>query len=285
MPNSSGNLKYSTTINLSKYKADFNRSTNQQPRPQQQTLNRDNVELYQLSDNQIVKPKQIKLHPIKKEPKQLNELDEENDDDNLVVLDPKLRQIIKNLVKKCNDEYRTQQTIDKDLITQVEYKDYSLFLSRNGFNPFDNYPFTSPANKLQTISYESDVLNNQRLVQNPPPPRALSIARATNDKSKMVFSTPYTAAPPPNSYLSSSNNDYDFQDDQGNLYFINEIKNLDSNYVYNSSTKSYDFSKNVVRAVQSNLKKNPLEPGGERLYKLSFDKERSTNKNMVCIFF
>jgi hypothetical protein len=73
------------------------------------------------------------------------ENDSSNDLDNnteyfdyAIIRDAKLREAIRNLVNQSNYEIENDQITDKNTVTRVKYKDYSLFLSKNGINPFEN---------------------------------------------------------------------------------------------------------------------------------------------------
>jgi hypothetical protein len=79
----------------------------------------------------------------------------------------------------------------------------------------------------------------------------------------------------------STRADYDFKDDCGNVYLINEIRNLNPNDIYDCSTKSYVFSKNIVHCVQQEMQNNPLKCGAERHYKFTYHKTKVPNDETV----
>ena len=185
----------------------------------------------------------------------LNKLNKEYVDINepdspfVCIQDPKLREIVKKLVRAERD--RDNFNLDPNLVTQIDHKGYSLFFSRNGSNPFEmNYQSTKV---MSHKNIQTEISSNQiqeytpQLVQVKPAPQP-QIIQLTPMQNKNPTTVP----------LDPNKSNVNYVDNTGNKYVIADA-NVNPNQI--------EIPPEVNRIIQQDMLNNPSK-SGERTYKI-----------------
>ena len=176
--------------------------------------------------------------------------------------DPDLREMVEELIKSEQDT----ASADPNLITQIDHKGYSLFLSKNGVNPFKTD--LNRGNRSQapppppTQRYENDypappVVTN---VNRPPPQHLAPILK----KQPITTNNGYYRSTESPGVLH-----YEYQDVNGDNYEIREISSRNNSEITSRIhfDESNDIPVEVTRLIQQDMAQNP---GGdeERNYRI-----------------
>ncbi|RNA41713.1 hypothetical protein BpHYR1_040509 [Brachionus plicatilis] len=159
--------------------------------------------------------------------------------------DQRLREIVQKLVNSEQD--RIANTIDPNLITQINHRGYSLFFSRTGVNPFQQQHQQDQNNTLELNS------SNQATSENEPK------ENSQNNQKVEPIEIPSEASTARNNVVTMTQ-----VSDQQNSVYTERAPTM----VFNQSVPMQDeIPPEVNRAIQQDLATNPLY-GAERSYKI-----------------
>ena len=170
------------------------------------------------------------------------------------IQDPKLREIIKKLLKAERD--RENFNLDPNLVTQIDHKGYSLFFSRNGTNPFDTaYQEAKP---MHSKACQTDIGSNQ--IQ-----ELKAVVPNTTQTVKYVNTTQLQPAIDNNTLVS-------YVDSTGAKYTISDT---------NAYANQIEIPPEVNKIIQQDMLNNPSK-SGERSYKIIANKN-NLNKSTIKV--
>lgn len=188
------------------------------------------------------------------------------------IQDPNLREIVQELVKSEQESAND----DPNLITQIDHKGYSLFLSKNGINPFKT-DFTSTGTTTRRSRFPSE--NNLFYVDSNP---------AVNGRSQPAAAVVPILKKQQQAYHPSNSRNlfrrsespgilhYEYQDVNGDNYEIRELNSRNNGELSSRLHLDHmtDIPVEVTRLIQQDMNQNPLGDE-ERNYRIIINRSSS----------
>ena len=182
--------------------------------------------------------------------------------------DPVLRDLIILLIKSEKD--RTKHNMSPNVLTQIDYKNYSLLLSKTSSKPFDD--FYAYLDKKETIplkenrstqtEFNKDTISNPVISILKKYPSTLEFSTQTQTDDYLL--NPKSALKTP--VLKNLNN----KDQIDAKFYISEIFNEKSGQTY-SNPKSAEIPEEVTSIIEKDLANNPVDKD-QRTYKIVLNK-------------
>jgi hypothetical protein len=179
------------------------------------------------------------------------------DETHVSIGEPKLRELVKKLVR--SEQERVEQNIDPNLITQIDHKGYTLYLSKKG-----------PLNVNQNKELFSRSSQTNSSLANEDYARALKKSSTRSSSTQTSGLNMQRAS----NYLNA----YDYRDNKGVHYEISHLSSKDATPTKNANVT--ELPAEIVRMIEEDMAKNP-SASGERTYKIVISKSNTQQPQVV----
>jgi hypothetical protein len=175
------------------------------------------------------------------------------DDTHVAIGEPKLRELVKKLIR--SEQERVERKIDPNLITQIDHKGYTLYLSKKGPLSLNQSKelFNRSSQTNTSLADEAYHMASKKL----------TTSRSTSTQTSGLSSMP--------NYLNA----YDFRDNNGVRYEISHLAAKDPAPIKNANIT--ELPAEIVRMIEEDMRINP-SASGERTYKIVISSVQQPNQ-------